>query len=67
MAHVSKKTGLINLKYSSNKLSAAIMDIRIFLTDLDLKNVFTERFLNKLLHPDDEQNIHFVKTTFDKI
>ena len=43
------------------------MDIRIFLTDPDLKNVFTEGFLNKLLHLVDERNIHFVKTTFDKI
>ena len=67
MAHVSNETALINLKNSSNKLSAVIIDIRIFLTDPDLKNVFTEGFLNKLLHPDDERNIHFVKTTLDKI
>ena len=52
MTHVSKETELTNVKNSSNKLSTAIINIWIFLTDPDFKEIFSERFLDKLLHPD---------------
>ena len=51
MTHVSKETELTNLK-NSNKLSTAIINIWIFLTDPDFKEIFLVRFLDKLLHPD---------------